>query len=299
MIGLALSHGILKTHAPDILVFDSGLGGLTVYREIVAVRPCAQYRYVADDVVFPYGELDAETLIARVSDVLAREIAARPPDVVVIACNTASTLVLSPLRAAWPAIRFVGTVPAVKPAAEQSRSHLISVLATPGTVARDYTRDLIDAFADHCDVELVGSRRLATLAEMFVRGATVPDADVLAEIAPCFVTRDGRRTDHVVLACTHYPLLLEQLKRIAPWPVEWIDPAPAIARQVERLLLELGYAADVGSGQPDAPTLSFTSGRIPDAVLKRFILRLNLAVEDPTVEELAVEDLAVEEKTPT
>lgn len=266
----------LKTDAPDILVFDSGLGGLTVFRELVSLLPRARYRYVADDAVFPYGEMPARVLIARVAKVLAPLVDARVPDVVVIACNTASTLVLPPLRAAWPGIRFVGTVPAVKPAAERSRSRMISVLATPGTVARDYTRDLVEAFAGHCEVSLVGSRRLATLAEVFLRGGMLEDADITREIAPCFVERGGRRTDHIVLACTHYPLLLEAFRRLAPWEVEWVDPAPAIARQAERLLIDKGFAALPDARSIDNGQFILTSNRTPDGRLKFLIREINL-----------------------
>jgi glutamate racemase len=115
---------------PKILVFDSGLGGLTVFAEAVRLRPDAQFFYAADDAGFPYGRLGEAQLIARVLAVIARLVARIAPDVVVIACNTASTLVLPHLRAAYPKLPFVGTVPAVKPAAAQSRSHLISILAT-------------------------------------------------------------------------------------------------------------------------------------------------------------------------
>ena len=256
---------------PDILVFDSGLGGLTVLQEIVKLRPDARYRYVADDALFPYGDLEAGALVSRVGEVLAPLVTARAPDIAVIACNTASTLVLPPLRAAFPEIAFVGTVPAVKPAAERSATRLISVLATPGTVARDYTRGLIQDFASHCEVELVGSRALARLAEDFMRGGRVDDDAIRREIEPCFVARDGRRTDHVVLACTHYPLLREHFARLAPWPVEWVDPAPAIARQVERLALGRGFVASAGAlAAPDIDTL-FTSGGRPSGAWRRIL----------------------------
>jgi glutamate racemase len=145
-------------------------------------------------------------------------------------------LVLPHLRARWPQLPFVGTVPAIKPAAEFSRSRLISILATPGTVARDYTRDLIAQFAGHCDVALVGAQNLAGLAENFVHGEAISDAEVAAEIAPCFVEQDGRRTDAIVLACTHYPLLLDIFRRLAPWPLRWVDPAPAIARRTDHVI---------------------------------------------------------------
>jgi glutamate racemase len=224
--------------SPRILVFDSGLGGLTVYREVARAIPRADFLYAADDAGFPYGAWAADDLVWRVVAVMRRLIAATEPDVVVIACNTASTLVLPHLRAAFAHLPFVGTVPAIKPAAERSRSKMISVLATPGTVTRDYTRDLVSAFAAHCSVQLVGSHALARIAEDFMHGLPVSDAQIHAEIAPCFVTAEHGRTDEIVLACTHYPLLIDHFVRLAPWPVDWIDPAPAIARRVEHVLGE-------------------------------------------------------------
>ena len=116
------------------------------------------------------------------------------------------------------------------------------MLATPGTVARDYTRALIDTFAADCAVTLVGSTRLAALAEAAMAGDAVPDEAIAAELAPCFTRRGDEGTDVVVLACTHYPLLLAPFRRLAPWPVTWIDPAPAIARRVDQVLSEaLGF----------------------------------------------------------
>ena len=255
---------------PRILVFDSGLGGLTVFTEIARMRPEANYLYAADDAVFPYGRLDEPVLIRRVLDLMERLITLHAPDVVVIACNTASTLVLPSLRARWPDIAFVGTVPAIKPAAAASRSRMISVLATPGTVARDYTRDLIREFAADCRVALVGARRLAGLAEAALKGELVADADIFAEIVPAFVADGARRTDVVVLACTHYPLLGPALERLAPWPVTWIDPAPAIARRVQAILGRLELAAGEGGHRPSRAAL-FTSGAEPRDALRHFL----------------------------
>ncbi|WID99373.1 glutamate racemase [Bosea vestrisii] len=235
LAGAGYAAPMLPLRIPTVLVFDSGLGGLTVLREVMRQRPDADIVYAADDAAFPYGRLDEPALVVRVLEVMERLVDRFHPDLVVIACNTASTLVLPALRARF-AIPFVGTVPAVKTAAERTRSHLISVLATPGTVARDYTRDLIERYAAGCEVILVGARNLAGLAEAALQGEPVADAEIAAEIAPCFVTRGGRRTDVVTLACTHYPLLLARLQRLAPWPVEWIDPAPAIARRTAQLL---------------------------------------------------------------
>jgi glutamate racemase len=240
---------------PTILVFDSGLGGLTVLGRTTQACPGAHIVYAADDAGFPYGRLSEDELVIRVLAVMERLIARFHPDLVVIACNTASTLVLPALRARF-AIPFVGTVPAIKPAAAATRSGMISVLATPGTVARDYTRELIETYAASHRVTLVGATRLAGLAEQALKGEIVDDAALAAEIAPCFVEVDGRRTDVVTLSCTHYPLLLERMKRLAPWPVEWIDPAPAIARRVADLL---SGARQAGLVCHDA-TAVFTNG---------------------------------------
>jgi glutamate racemase len=217
-----------------VLVFDSGLGGLTVLREIARARPDTDLCLVADDAAFPYAGLDDRILTERVVLVLQRFIEALEPSLVVIACNTASTLALPALRARF-SIPFVGTVPAVKPACAQSRTKRISVLATSATVRRDYTRELIREFASHCHVTLVGSEKLAEYAEAVLRGKAVADDLIRAEVARCFVD-DGERTDAVVLACTHYPLILDRLERIAAWPVSWLDPAPAIARRASQLL---------------------------------------------------------------
>ncbi len=225
-------------HPPKILVFDSGLGGLTVLREIVRTRPDAYYVYVADDAFFPYGHHGEDEIIARVVPLIGELIASHTPDLVVIACNTASTLVMSHLREAY-SVPFVGTVPAIKPACASSKTKRVSVLGTRGTVKREYTKRLIEDFSQGCEVTLVGSAELASLAESALSGNDVSDEDIAAELAPCFVGRDAsdtHRTDTVVLACTHYPLLLDRLTKLAPWPVDWIDPAPAIARRVSDLL---------------------------------------------------------------
>ena len=264
---------------PVILVFDSGLGGVTVLAPLVKLRPDARFVYAADDAVFPYGRLPEPVLIARVDEIMAELIPRHRPDIVVIACNTASTLVLPGLRSAWPDIPFVGTVPAIKPAAESSVSRHISVLATPGTVARDYTAALVRDFASHCAVKLVGSVHLAAMSEAFLRGEVMDRAAVAAEIAPAFVEAAGRRTDRIVLACTHFPLMLELFEQLAPWPVTWIDSAPAIARRAGQLL-----RARTGEPGPVLPPqlhpALFTSGRRPAAVLEKALSERGLKALD-------------------
>jgi glutamate racemase len=257
--------------APSILVFDSGLGGLTVFREVAKARPDARFVYTADDAFFPYGRQDEGKLTTRVLDVMEALIAEHRPDLVVIACNTASTIVLPALREKFKG-PFVGTVPAIKPACASSNSKLVTVLGTEATIKREYTRALIRDYAQGCAVTLVGSPRLAELAEAELKGELVGDDDVAAELAPCFVEADGRQTDTVVLACTHYPLLLRRFEQLAPWPVNFIDPAPAIARRVVDLL---------GPPAPGAASLParavFTSGRLPAPTLAAALGRFGLA----------------------
>ena len=250
-----------------VLLFDSGVGGLTVLREARVLMPDRRFVYVADDAGFPYGDWEEAALRARIVELFSRLIAEHDPEIVVIACNTASTLVLADLRAAFPDTPFVGTVPAIKPAAERTRSGLVSVLATPGTVKRQYTRDLIHEWAAKCHVRLVGSVRLAALAETYMREGFVDEEAVRAEIAPCFMEEGGRRTDIVVLACTHYPFLVNRMRKTAPWPVDWIDPAEAIARRALSLLARDGRPRrDALPEQPDVAV--FTSQSPAPSVVK-------------------------------
>src|ERR1700676_1474009 len=177
-----------------ILLFDSGLGGLTVYREVAAARPHVDFLYVADDAGFPYGDLPEPALVSRVVALMGELIETHRPDLVVIASTTASTIVLPDLRKQF-SLPFVGTVPAIKPACAASITRRVSVLGTEATVQREYTRALIRQFAAGCEVRLVGSPRLAALAEAKLNGETVEDAAIAAEIAPCFVETGGARTD--------------------------------------------------------------------------------------------------------
>ncbi|MCQ0989708.1 glutamate racemase [Jiella marina] len=257
-----------------VLILDSGVGGLTVLREARVLMPDRRFVYVADDAGFPYGDWEEDALRARLVELFGRLIAEHDPLICVIACNTASTLSLEALRAAYPDMLFVGTVPAIKPAAERTHSRLISVLATPGTVRRQYTRDLIEKWAGRCDVHLVGSVRLAALAETYVRGGFVDEASVRAEIAPCFLNEGERRTDIVVLACTHYPFLVNRMRKTAPWPVDWLDPAEAIAR---RALSILPVPVEDEAVEPKADTAIFTSGH-PDPLIRRLMQGFGLAV---------------------
>lgn len=256
-----------------ILMFDSGIGGLTVLREARVLMPERRFVYVADDAAFPYGAWEEPALKARILDLFGGLLERFDPEISVIPCNTASTLVIDALRDAFPGHPFVGTVPAIKPAAERTRSGLVSVLATPGTVKRQYTRDLITQWAMKCHVRLVGSDRLAQMAETYMRDGFVDEQAVKDEIAPCFIEQDGHRTDIVVLACTHYPFLVNRMRKTAPWPVDWIDPAEAIARRALSLL-----NGSRGTRDMAGPDLAVFTSQRSDFATRRLMQGFGLTV---------------------
>ncbi|MBK8772049.1 MAG: glutamate racemase [Rhizobiales bacterium] len=249
----------MPTAKPRILLFDSGMGGLTVARAVARQMPDAHLVYAADNAAFPYGAWKEKELARRIVMVIGKLIDEVHPDVVVIACNTASTIALADLRAAYK-VPFVGTVPAIKPAAAQTKSGVIGVLATPGTVSREYTHSLIHTFAFHCKVILHGAPRLAEIAERKLKGHGIDLEELKAEIAPVFRKRDGKQTDVVVLGCTHYPLLTEDMEKVAPWPVTYIDPAPAIARRTADIVEETPLKGD-DAHAPAHGTVILTSAR--------------------------------------
>jgi glutamate racemase len=233
----------------------------------VRARPDARYIYAADDALFPWGAIEEARLIERIVGLMEGFVAQFQPDLVIIACNTASTLVLPALRQRFD-LPFMGTVPAIKPACAASVSKQVSVLGTQATVKREYTRELIRQYAAGCRVTLVGSGNLAGFAERELAGDPAEDAALAAEIAPCFVEDGAARTDTVVLACTHFPLLTDRCASLAPWPVRWIDPAPAIARRMIELI-----GPPLCTSAPESPRLVFTSGRSPSATLAQALRR--------------------------
>lgn len=218
-----------------LLIFDSGVGGLSIFNAVRARLPGLAIDYVSDNSAFPYGTKNAAELITRVALVLHALEKKLAPDLIVVACNTASTVALPKIRDTLQT-DVVGVVPAIKPAAEQSRSKVIGLLATPGTVAREYTRQLIDQFAKHCEVIAVGSSELVQLAEAKLYGDNVSVEDVRAILAPFAEHPQASKLDIVILGCTHFPLLIEELKEAFFKPVDWIDSGTAIAARVEALL---------------------------------------------------------------
>lgn len=251
------SHMPTPPRAGRVLVFDSGVGGLTVAWELAGRAPGLTVDYAADTGFFPYGDKSDEALRERLPRVARALVAQARPDVFVIACNTASTLALPEVRAALD-IPVVGTVPAIKPAAEASRSHVIGLLATPGTLSRAYTADLISAFASHARIVAHGSIDLVRLAEAHAAGETPPLEAFAAAQAPMFTAPHGEEVDTVVLACTHFPLVRDQLVATAPRPLRYIDSGAAIARQTLRVLPRKPGRA---SGEPTAYVTSPAGAR--------------------------------------
>lgn len=218
---------------PTVLLFDSGMGGLSVYQEVRKLLPDLHYIYAFDNEAFPYGEKTEAFIVERVTNIVRQVAKQHPLAVIVIACNTASTITLPALRA-MSDIPVVGVVPAVKPAAKLTRNGVVGLLATRATVKRAYTRELIDRFASECQVTLLGSAELVELAERKLHGDTVP-ADVLAEIlAPWLKMKEP--PDTIVLGCTHFPLIAEELIAALPDGTRLVDSGTAIARRVQWLI---------------------------------------------------------------
>lgn len=234
-----------KGHA---LVFDSGVGGLTVARELQAAAPGMAVDYSADTGFFPYGDKSDAALRARLPLVAKALYAAIKPDVFVIACNTASTLALEEVRAALPC-PVVGTVPAIKPAVAASASGVIGLLATPGTIGRAYTDQLIADFASQAKIIKHGSVALVHLAEAVAAGE-FPDIEAFAEAqSALFEAEGGDAMDTIVLACTHFPLVRAELAASAPREICYIDSGAAIARQTLRILEDEGQAKEGTGGR--------------------------------------------------
>jgi glutamate racemase len=223
-------------------MLDSGVGGLSVLDDVRALLPAIDISYVADNAGFPYGTKTEMEVATRVCALLGRLTERLQPDLIVIACNTASTIALAHARAVLD-VPVVGTVPAIKPAAEMSKSRVIGVLGTMATVRQPYVARLSADHAADCTVLLHGSARLVELAEAQLRGDPVTAADVAPELAGLTSQKGGERIDQIALACTHFPLLLPQLQAAAPG-MGFVDGGPGIARRVATLLGERGQKGE-------------------------------------------------------
>lgn len=213
-----------------LLFFDSGVGGLSVLAPTRALLPTAPIVYVADNAGFPYGTKSDTELAARIPALLDRLVERYRPRLAVIACNTASTIALEQARAALD-IPVVGTVPAIKPAALASKSRVIAVLGTEATVRQPYVADLAARFAADCTVIRHGSPELVAIAEAKLAGEPNDPAAIAAAVRPMLAGPRGAEIDTIVLACTHFPLIAEELGVAMPG-VTFVDGGPGIARRI-------------------------------------------------------------------
>lgn len=236
-----------------------------------------RFVYVGDDAGFPYGDWEERALTERMVGLLETLIEQFNPKLVIVACNTASTLIMPALRSQFE-VPFVGIVPAIKPAAERSASGLITVLATPGTVKRKYTQELVKKFASHRRVNLVGATKLARLAEEHMQGKPIDTNVLREELIPCFVEHNGLRTDIITLGCTHYPFLVNEMRKVAPWPVDWLDPAEAVARHALTVLSDSEAKSSTDTKGLDDIAI-MTSASPPSAIV-RLLRSLGLQLRD-------------------
>jgi len=255
-------------------IFDSGVGGLTIYQAVRSSLPSASFAYCSDNEFHPYGTKSDEAVANRTLDVCERFVAAAKLDLLVVACNTASTVALALLRSRL-SLPVVGVVPAIKPAAAKSATGVIGLLATPATIRRQYVEELIQQFAGHCHVVRAGSSRLVELAEEKARGGDVAVAAIHVEIMPLFVeypqVGKNLRLDTIVLGCTHFPLLLDELRAAAPWPVQWIDSGNAIASRVSQLIHESG--SQLPASAPAGDSVAWVTRMDPAASLLAPMMR--------------------------
>jgi glutamate racemase len=233
----------MDSQAP-LLFFDSGVGGLSVLEPTRALLPTAPIVYIADSAGFPYGTKSEAEIATRIPALLGRLVERFHPRLVVIACNTACTVALDHVRAALD-VPVVGTVPAIKPAAELTKSGVIGVLGTEATIRQPYVDDLAARFAAHCTVVRHGSAELVDLAEAKLAGEPITLEDVRKAALPLFEQAD--KIDTVVLACTHFPLLRDELDEAFPG-LNWVDGGPGIARRIQYLTREQSWPADYPGG---------------------------------------------------
>ncbi len=242
-----------------ILVFDSGVGGLSVLEHVRRALPHAAFLYAADNAWHPYGTRNEAEIAARVPALLGRLVERYHPRIIVIACNTAATIALSDVRAALE-LPVVGTVPAIKPAALASRSRVIGVLGTAATVRQAYVDRLVEEFASDCRVLRHGSAKLVSVAEAKLRGVEAEQGVVDAELAMLLNQPGGGEIDQIVLACTHFPLLRDEIARACPPGVALVDSGAGIARRTAFLL--------EGQRWPDTPHgRAVFSAESPDLIL--------------------------------
>ncbi|MGB3797903.1 MAG: glutamate racemase [Alteraurantiacibacter sp.] len=255
-------HKVQKVNSNSpVLLFDSGFGGLTVLSALRAQLPQAPVIYAADTAGLPYGEKTESEVAARVAGLLGRMAERYQPRLICIACNTASTIALGMVRDVLET-PIVGTVPAIKPAAKMTRSGTIGLLGTAATIRQAYVDKLETEFAEGKRLLRFAAPELVAAAECKLRGKS-PDPEIFQRAAAGLFTQDGGdRIDTVVLACTHFPLVQEELALAFDEKVQFIDGAQGIARRITYLTQGQTFerkgddlAIVTGNGQQDEALL--------------------------------------------
>lgn len=239
-------------HDGPIGIFDSGVGGLSVLREVRHQLPYEDLIYIADQAHVPYGNRSREEVLGF-SDGIVRYLIKNQTKLVIIACNTASAVALADLRLKYPSLPFVGMEPAVKPAAEETNTGVVGVLATPATFQGDLYTSTVERFAKGVKILQDTCPGLVNLIEAG-RIESQETRDILQR-ALLPMLEEG--VDEVVMGCTHYPFVIPLIKEIVGEDVEVIDPAPAVARQAGRLMDEFDLHK---GGQDDGEVLFYTTG---------------------------------------
>ena len=217
----------------QLLIFDSGVGGLSIFQELIKQSDNIHCYYLSDNAYFPYGELDESTLINRLILLLSDFIKQHSVDMILIACNSASTVALKSLRAHF-SMPIIGVVPAIKPACLNTKSGVIGLVATPATIKRDYTNALIKEFASDKMVLKIGTTALVKLAEETLQGKMV-DKSLLQSIFQPWL-EEKIKPDTLVLGCTHFPLLKAEINDCFAGSVKLVDSGEAIAKRITLLL---------------------------------------------------------------
>lgn len=273
MLSLKLSSSTASLTGP-VLVFDSGVGGLSIVQALQQQLPNLPLVYACDNAAFPYGEKEASWLKQRLVYVIGRLIEEVQPSLVVIACNTASTLALEELRATYK-LPFVGVVPAIKPAAALTKTGVVALLATCGTIKRPYTQELINKYAQNCVVLRLGSNELVKLAESYLCENTLCLASLEEILTPLFT---HKQLDTIILGCTHFPLLKEPMQSLAKkagvnW--QWVDSGNAIANRVASLLANTSLPSETPAACWFTQALT-ANNKLPSALEKLGFQQINL-----------------------
>ena len=213
-----------------IAILDSGAGALPIFERLQQGQPHIPLIWICDNRARPYGNKPESTLKARVLKLIQQTQEKHHLSLIVIACNTASTVVLDYIRS-HVTVPVVGVVPALKPAASITKNNRIGLLATPATINRPYIDDLIGKYAPHCQVIRWGSTELVNLAEDKLLGLK-PDLSKIKEIIKPLLTTKGGEPDTIVLGCTHFPLLISEFKAVTSDEISWVDSCDAIYQRI-------------------------------------------------------------------